>query len=85
MAMPAGAQRVTYTISGYTDDGEVDITLPAGLDPAQGDRIDAAMEAAANLLLSELSAAFPEASFGAGRRYDLTTPGEPWPAPAEEA
>lgn len=78
MPVPEGAASVRYTV--YATDGnrEVDVAFES-TSAVQSPEVHTALEAAADAMVSVLSAAYP--TVRAYRTYEGTLQGDAWPAP----
>ncbi|QBI56791.1 hypothetical protein [Streptomonospora litoralis] len=84
MAVPDGATSVVYSISTVDDEPYLDLTFEFAIGSGgRGEIADAAAQAAADHVLAELAATYPQAQVRAERTYTGSVPGTTWPAPEE--
>jgi len=89
MPIPEGATAVHYEINLTYSAAETYISVPISADftkttPGSAATVtDAAVQAAAETIVAQLEAAYPEAYITAARTYDLAVPGDAWPTGAQ--
>lgn len=81
MAVPTGAYKVTYQFGVNPQEWSFRFTAELSGTGEQKAVTDTALEAGANAVIAHLESEYPTSTVSAGRIYEGTIAGDPWPAP----